>query len=72
MAANASGGIAWAGAYTLAAYLAGAALERVSGTISLIIGVIAAVFIIAGVILARRRMAVLPERAEDAYPGPLT
>lgn len=69
--ANAAGGIIWAAFYTFAAYFAGAALQRASGTISLIIGIIAAALIITGVIALRRRRAVLAERAEHAYPGPL-
>jgi membrane protein DedA with SNARE-associated domain len=69
--ANASGGIFWAAAYTWGAYLAGAALERASGTISLVIAGVAIVVIVVAVILARRRMAVLSERAEAAYPGAL-
>ena len=66
--ANASGGILWAAFYTFAAYLAGAALERASGTISLVTGIIAAVLIIAGVLVLRQRRDILAERAERAYP----
>lgn len=69
--ANAAGGIIWAAIYTTAAYFAGAALERFSGPISLILGAIAAAAIVAGFILTRRRMAALTVRAEAAYPGPL-
>ena len=70
--ANASGGIIWAATYTFLGYVAGAALERASGTISLITGIIAAILIVTGVILLRRRIDVLAKRAEEAYPGPLT
>ncbi len=70
--ANASGGIIWAAIYTFLGYIAGAALERASGTISLITGIIAAMLIVTGVILLRRRIDVLAKRAEEAYPGPLT
>jgi membrane protein DedA with SNARE-associated domain len=69
--ANAAGGIIWAAFYTFVAYLAGAALQRASGTISLVTGIIAAVLIVAGVIALRRRRRVLAKRAEHAYPGPL-
>lgn len=73
LVANAAGGIIWAGAFTLAAYLAGATLRRVSGTIAIIIVAVAvAVVVIAGVIIAiRRRTGRLAARAEAAYPGPL-
>jgi membrane protein DedA with SNARE-associated domain len=70
--ANASGGIIWAGIYTFTAYYAGTALQRASGTITLLTSIIAAAAIIIGLILARRRLAVLADRAERAYPGPLT
>src|SRR5215469_13359339 len=39
--ANAAGGIVWAAIFTLVAYLAGRALQRASGTISLIVGLVA-------------------------------
>jgi|SRR5215472_2024278 len=70
--ANAAGGIIWAAFYTFTAYFLGAALQRASGTITLVTGIIAAVLIIAGVIALRRRRAVLAQRAEMAFPGPLT
>jgi membrane protein DedA with SNARE-associated domain len=71
LVANAAGGIIWAGAFTVAAYLAGATLRRVSGTIAIILGAVA-VAVIAGVIVAVRRQAgKLAARAEAAYPGPL-
>jgi membrane protein DedA with SNARE-associated domain len=61
----------WAGIYTLAAYLAGNALQRISGTISLIVGGAAVVAIVAVVLLLRRQTSKLAARAEAAYPGPL-
>jgi membrane protein DedA with SNARE-associated domain len=69
--ANAAGGIVWAGVYTLAAYLAGTALQRVSGTITWIFAGLAVLGIVAAVVMIRRRTAILAERAEAAYPGPL-
>ncbi len=68
--ANAAGGIVWAAIYTFAAYLAGTALERATGTISVILGVLAVTAVVIGFILTRRRLAVLTVRAEAAYPGP--
>jgi membrane protein DedA with SNARE-associated domain len=69
--ANAAGGIGWAAAYTLAAYLLGDALSRASGTISLILAG-AAVLVIVGVLIAvRREIRKVGHRAEEAYPGPL-
>jgi membrane protein DedA with SNARE-associated domain len=69
--ANAAGGIVWAGIYTLAAYLAGNALQRASGTISLILGGVAVLAIVAVLVVLRRQISKLGDRAEAAYPGPL-
>ena len=69
--ANAAGGILWAGIYTLASYLAGDALQRASGWINLVLGVLAVLAVLAVVLVARRHMGRLGARAEAAYPGPL-
>ena len=69
--ANATGAIAWAGAYTLAAYLAGDTLRHLSGTIDLAIGGTAAFTIAALLLILRRQAGRLALRAEAAYPGPL-
>jgi membrane protein DedA with SNARE-associated domain len=69
--ANAAGGIVWAGLYTLAAYLAGDALKRASGTVTLILGGVAVVAIVIVIIVFRRQAGKLGDRAEVAYPGPL-
>jgi membrane protein DedA with SNARE-associated domain len=69
--ANAAGGIVWAGVYTLAAYLAGNALQRASGTIDLILGGVAILAIVAVIVLIRRQTGKLAAQAEAAYPGPL-
>src|SRR5262249_60145848 len=69
--ANPAGAIAWAGAYTLAAYLVGDALRRLSGTIDLVIGGAA------GLRPAAAPLLILPPptgqpapRAEAASPPP--
>jgi membrane protein DedA with SNARE-associated domain len=69
--ANAAGGIVWAGLWTLAAYLAGNTLKRASGTINLIFVGVAVLAIVITILLVRRRMSKLADRAEQAYPGPL-
>jgi membrane protein DedA with SNARE-associated domain len=69
--ANAAGGIVWAGVYTLAAYLAGATLQRASGTITWALAGAAIIAIGGGVVLVRRQAAQLAVHAEAAYPGPL-
>ena len=69
--ANASGGIVWAGIYTVAAYLAGGVLQRASGAVSWGLGGAAVIAVIAGWLLVRRQAGRLAARAEAAYPGPL-
>ena len=69
--ANAAGGIIWAGIYTLAAYLAGNALQQASGIIDWIPIAAAVAAIVAILIWARRETGRLAARAEAAYPGPL-
>ena len=71
LVANAAGGILWAGIYTAAGFFAGGVLQRLSMTIDLVLGGIAATAIVLGVVLLRRRLAELGERAEKAYPGSL-
>jgi membrane protein DedA with SNARE-associated domain len=72
LAANATGAITWAGACTLAAYLAGGTLRHLSGTIDLITVGTTVLIIAAALLLLRRHAGVLARRAEAAYPGPLT
>jgi membrane protein DedA with SNARE-associated domain len=69
--ANAAGGIVWAGIYTLAAYLAGDALQHLSATINWILAGLAVVAVVAVLLVVRRQFDRLAERAEAAYPGPL-
>jgi membrane protein DedA with SNARE-associated domain len=69
--ANAAGGIAWADIYTLAAYLAGNTLRRLSGTIDLATGGAAILAVAAVLLIVRRQIGKLGQRAEAAYPGPL-
>lgn len=68
---NASGGILWAGVYTFAAYYAGAGLSKVSTPVDIALGVTAALVILAGILVMRRRFSQLQEVAEKAFPGPL-
>src|SRR5215469_11711866 len=70
--ANAAGGIVWAGAYTLLSYFAGHALERAAPWITWIVAGAAVVAVAVGFVWLRRKGQRLAERAEAAYPGPLT
>jgi len=69
--ANAAGGITWAGIYTLAAYLAGNTLQRVSGIVDWVLLGVAVVAIVVALLAVRRQTDKLAARAEAAYPGPL-
>jgi membrane protein DedA with SNARE-associated domain len=69
--ANASGGVVWAGVYTLASYEAGKTLQHYSGKIDLGLGIAAVVVIVSALLVVRRKINQLADRAEAAYPGPL-
>jgi membrane protein DedA with SNARE-associated domain len=69
--ANAAGGIVWAAIYTAAAYLAGNALQRVSGTITWVLVGAAVAAIVLVLLLLRHQAGRLAAQAEAAYPGPL-
>ena len=71
LVANAAGGILWSGIYTFVAYLVGGAMEHLSGTVNLIIGLLAAAAVIAALLIVRHRLGRLSSKAEAAYPGPL-
>lgn len=68
---NSTGGIIWAAVYSFGSYYAGKTFERLSGTITLAAGALAAVAIVVVVLVVRRSMRNLAARAEAAYPGPL-
>jgi membrane protein DedA with SNARE-associated domain len=68
---NAAGGILWAAVYSFAAYAAGNAFSKATGTINLALGAAAVAAVAAGILLVRRQAARLAQRAEAAYPGPL-
>ncbi len=69
--ANAFGGTVWAGGYTMAAYLAGNAMQRASGSISWVLCGVGVAANAAVLLLARRQFGRLAARAEAAYPGTL-
>jgi membrane protein DedA with SNARE-associated domain len=69
--ANAAGGIVWAAIYTTAAYLAGNALQRASGTITWVLAGAAVAAVVLVLLLLRHQTGRLAARAEAAYPGPL-
>jgi membrane protein DedA with SNARE-associated domain len=68
---NASGGVVWAAAYAFLAFYAGSFLSKVSAPFEIGFASLAVVFIVIGILVVRRHMSTLVERAEAAYPGPL-
>ena len=69
--ANAFGGLAWAGACTLAAYLAGTALQQASAAIGWALLGTGVAATLAAALLLRRHAGTLADRAKAACPGPL-
>ncbi len=69
---NAVGGVVWASAYGIAAYLLGNAVRQIAGPIGIGLGVAAAVVIVVAIVLLRRNEAQLEETAsrEMAKDGP--
>jgi membrane protein DedA with SNARE-associated domain len=69
--ASTAGGVVWAGIYTTLSYNAAKTLEKLSGTIDLIIAAVAVVVVGALVVLVNKQIKALGDKAEGAYPGPL-
>ena len=68
---NAAGGIIWATAWGVAAYVAGDRIHSLGGPVDIAFGGIAVLVIVAIVLVLRRTEAALVEQAERAFPGPL-
>ena len=69
--ANAAGGIAWAAVYVFTAYLAGAAFERLSKTLNIILLAAGVAVIVVTLLTVRHQFGKYADRAEQEYPGPL-
>jgi membrane protein DedA with SNARE-associated domain len=70
--ATAAAAVVWSAVYTTLAYEAAKALKRLSGVVDLAVAGVAIVVVVAVVLLTRRQLKVLGDKAEAAYPGPLT
>jgi membrane protein DedA with SNARE-associated domain len=68
---NALGGIVWAGAYGLGAYVFGETLASALSSLGLALGIAAAAAVVVGLVVARRFERRLEDMAERALPGPL-
>ena len=68
---NAAGGIVWATLYGLGGYFLGDNIHRLVGPVGIVLLVLAALLIIAGIVIVRRNEERLEDEAERALPGPL-
>jgi membrane protein DedA with SNARE-associated domain len=63
--------IVWAAVYTALAYEAANELKRLSGVVDLVVAAVAVAVVVAVILITRKRVKVLGDKAEAAYPGPL-
>jgi membrane protein DedA with SNARE-associated domain len=70
--ATAAAAVVWAAVYTTLAYEAANTLKRLSGVVDLAVAGVAVAVVVAVVLMTRRQLKVLGDKAEAAYPGPLT
>jgi membrane protein DedA with SNARE-associated domain len=68
---NALGGIVWAGAYGLGAYVFGETLASALSSLGVLLGIAAAAAVLVAFVVARRFERRLEDIAERALPGPL-
>lgn len=68
VAANAAGGLLWASFYTFGAYALGNAASGVGSTILIVGYAVASVLTVTSIIVVRRSMRRLEQRAEEAFP----
>jgi membrane protein DedA with SNARE-associated domain len=68
LAANAAGGLLWSGFYAFGAYALGSAASGVGSTITTVGYAVAGVLTVASIMLGRRSLRRLEQRAEDAFP----
>ena len=69
--ATVAGAVVWAAVYAVLSYKAAATLKRLSLTFDLILGGLAVAVVVGVVLVTRRQLKALGEKAEAAYPGSL-
>ena len=69
--ASVAGAVVWAGVYTALSYNAAQTLQKSSAMIDLAIGAVAVVVVVGVILLVRKQINALGDKAEAAYPGPL-
>jgi membrane protein DedA with SNARE-associated domain len=66
--ANATGGVLWSGIYAFGAYALGSAASSIGSTITIAGWAVAGVLTAATIVIGRRYLRRLEQRAEDAFP----
>jgi membrane protein DedA with SNARE-associated domain len=69
LVANAFGGVLWSGVYAFGAYALGNAVSSIGSTITIAGLVAAGVPTAATIVIGRRSLRRIEQRAEDAFPG---
>lgn len=69
--ASCAGAIVWAGVYTALSYNAAKTLQKLSGTIDIVIVAAAIMVALALFVVVHKQFKALGDKAEAAYPGPL-
>ena len=72
LGATVASAVAWSAIYTYLGYKASKTLERVSGKVDLAVAGAAVAVVLAVLLLVRHHVKRLADKAEAAYPGPLT
>ena len=68
---NAAGGIIWSAIYAFASYHLGNSIKHASSQLNIVLGAVAGVAVVGGILVLRREKKKLEAKAEAAYPGPL-
>ena len=68
MVANAAGGVLWSGVYAFGAYALGNAASSIGSTIAIVGLAVAGVLTAATIVIGRRSLRRIEQRAEDAFP----
>ena len=71
MLTNIIGAFLWATLFGLAAYSLGRQVERVTGWMALVFGLVVLIFIVVAAVFVKRHEVELTAKAEQALPGPL-
>ena len=69
LVANAAGGVLWSGIYAFGAYALGNAASSIGSTITIAGLAVAGVLTAATIVIGRRSLRRIEQRAEDAFPG---